>query len=251
VGLEPIIRLIDDELDIDDDTLLKRKTRAERTAVRTRFFDDFFISTEVGVRQAVILASGLDTRAYRLGWPEGTVVYEIDQPQVIDFKTHALAGLGAAPTAEHRAVGIDLRDDWPSALRQYGFAVGQPTAWSAEGLLPYLPSEAQDRLFDNIITLSAPGSRLATEHFPDPTALSDERARQLNERCHRLGLDLDVSDLLYRGERSIVIDYMTSRGWEVTAHPLRGLYERNGFEFPEDPLLGAFGEMSYVSAVLR
>ena len=252
VGLDPFIRLIDGELDIDDDPLLNRQIRAERIAVRTRFFDDFFISaTESGVRQAVVLASGLDTRAYRLGWPEGTVVYEIDQPQVIDFKTGTLAGLGATPTAGHRAVGIDLRDDWPTALRQRGFDVGQPTAWSAEGLLPYLPPEAQDRLFDNVITLSAPGSWLATEHFPDPTAFSEERARQLNERWHRLGLDLDVSDLFYSGERAIVIDYLTSHGWEVTAHPLRELYERNGFEFPEDPLQGAFGEMSYVSAVLR
>ena len=171
VGLDPFIRLIDGELDIDDDPLLNRQIRAERIAVRTRFFDDFFISaTESGVRQAVVLASGLDTRAYRLGWPEGTVVYEIDQPQVIDFKTGTLAGLGATPTAGHRAVGIDLRDDWPTALRQRGFDVGQPTAWSAEGLLPYLPPEAQDRLFDNVITLSDASTGPAPAWRPYPAS---------------------------------------------------------------------------------
>jgi len=152
VGLPPFIRLLDGEVSFDDgdDPSHARRTRVEQMAVRTRFFDDFFIAaTEAGVRQAVILASGLDTRAYRLLWPAGTVVYEIDQPQVIDFKTSTLADLGANPTAERRTVSIDLRDDWPTALRQQGFDVSQPAAWSAEGLLPYLPPEAQDRLFDN------------------------------------------------------------------------------------------------------
>src|SRR5579875_172503 len=251
VGLEPFVRLIDGELDVDGDPLMNRRTRCERIAVRTRFFDDFFgAAAEAGVRQAVILASGLDTRAYRLGWPTGTVVYEIDQPQVIEFKTRTLADLGATPTAERRTVGIDLRDDWPTALRQSGFDASQPAAWSAEGLLPYLPPEAQDRLFDNITTLSAPGSRLATEHFPERNAFSDERAQRLSEQWHRLGLEIDMSELFYLGERSIVMDYLTGHGWQVTAYPARELYERNGFEFPED-VLAAFGEMSYVSAELR
>ncbi|GFG73084.1 class I SAM-dependent methyltransferase [Mycobacterium botniense] len=252
VGLEPFVRLIDGEIDVDDDPLLNRKTRTERITVRTRFFDDFFVAAaEAGVRQAVILASGLDTRAYRLPWPAGMVVYEIDQPPVIDFKTRTLAELGAAPAAEHRPVGIDLRDDWPAALRHHGFHPDQPTAWSAEGLLPYLPPEAQDRLFDHITTLSAPDSRLATEHFPERNAFSDERAQRFTQQWQRLGMDLDMSDLFYPGERSIVVDYLSSHGWQVTAYPARELYERNGFEFPEDQIVAAFGDMSYVSAVRR
>ena len=170
-----------------------------------------------GIRQAVILASGLDTRAYRLPWPAGTVVYEIDQPQVIDFKTNTLADLGANPTAERRTVSIDLRDDWPAALREHGFDVNQPTAWSAEGLLPYLPPEAQDRLFDNITALSAPGSQLATEHISDPDAFSEESVQRIGERWQRAGFDLNPADLFYHGERSIVIDYLSGHGWQVAA----------------------------------
>src|SRR5271168_2586374 len=170
VGLAPFIRMIDGESTVEDDPLLRREALNEQITVRTRFFDDFFTAaTDAGIRQAVILASGLDTRAYRMHWPEGMVVYEIDQPQVIDFKTRTLADLGAAPTADRRPIGIDLRNDWPTALRQHGFDVSQPTAWIAEGLLVYLPPEAQDRLFDSIAALSPPGSRVATEHFPDPT----------------------------------------------------------------------------------
>ena len=136
-------------------------------AVRTRFFDDFFLNAaRDGIRQSVILAAGLDARAYRLVWPPGSVVYEVDQPKVVEFKTTAMSDLGAAPTADRRTVSIDLRDDWPAALRRSGFDVTQPTSWSAEGLLMYLPPEAQDRLFDNITELSAPGSRLATEYHP-------------------------------------------------------------------------------------
>jgi methyltransferase (TIGR00027 family) len=249
--LDHFIRIIDGDVDFADDPLMNRKTRAEQMTVRTRFFDDFFIdATEDGVRQAVILASGLDTRAYRLPWSAGTVVYEIDQPQVIAFKTNTLAGLGAAPTAERRTVAIDLREDWPAALRQSGFDVSQPTAWSAEGLLPYLPPEAQDRLFDHITELSAPGSRLATEHVPDPNAFTDERVQRITERWRSAGFDLDAGELFYRGERSVVVDYLTEHGWDVTAHAVRELYAHNGFEFPEE-VVAAFGDLSYVAATLK
>jgi methyltransferase (TIGR00027 family) len=254
VGLPPFIRLLDGEVSFDDgdDPSHARRTRVEQMAVRTRFFDDFFIAaTEAGVRQAVILASGLDTRAYRLRWPAGTVVYEIDQPEVIDFKTSTLADLGANPTAQRRTVSIDLRDDWPTALRQQGFDVSQPAAWSAEGLLPYLPPEAQDRLFDNITALSAPGSQLATEHISDPDAFSEESVRRIGERWQRAGFDLNPADLFYQGERSIVIDYLTGHGWQVAAHPAPELYQRNGFTFPEDESMAVFRNMSYVSATLK
>ena len=252
VGLDPFVRIIDGEINFEDDPLLNRKTRTEQIAVRTRFFDDFFTSaTKDGVRQAVILASGLDTRAYRLRWPAGTVVYEIDQPQVIEFKTNTLADLGAEPTADRRAIGIDLRDDWPTALRQHGFDVNQPTAWSAEGLLPYLPPEAQDRLFDSITALSAPGSRLATEHVPDPQAFTNERLQRISERWQRFGFQLNAADLFYQGERSVVVDYLTTHGWQVTPSPAKELYARNGFEFPEDEMMATFGEMSYVAATLK
>ncbi|MEE6135210.1 class I SAM-dependent methyltransferase [Mycobacterium sp. 050128] len=249
VGLDVFVRVIDGEIDFEDDALLNRKARIHQMTVRTRFFDDFFTgAAEEGVRQAVILASGLDTRAYRLPWPAGTVVYEIDQPQVVAFKTDTLAGIGAAPSAERRTVAIDLRDDWPAALRAAGFDVTQPTAWSAEGLLPYLPPEAQDRLFDNITALSAPGSRIATEHVPDPNAFSDERLQQISDRWRSFGFDLNAADLFYQGERSVVVDYLSTHGWQVTAHPAKELYARNGFEFPSEEMTTAFGDMSYVAA---
>ncbi|BBY22654.1 class I SAM-dependent methyltransferase [Mycobacterium stomatepiae] len=252
VGLDVFVRVIDGEINFEDDALLNRQARIHQMTVRTRFFDDFFTAaTEDGVRQAVILASGLDTRAYRLPWPAGTVVYEIDQPQVIAFKTDTLAGLGAAPSAERRTVAIDLRDDWPADLRAAGFDATQPTAWSAEGLLPYLPPEAQDRLFDHITALSAPGSRLATEHVPDPNAFTDERLQQISDRWRSFGFNLNAADLFYPGERSVVVEYLTTHGWQVTAHSAKELYARNGFEFPSDEMTAVFGDMSYVAATLK
>ncbi len=251
VGLDPFIRLMDGEITLEDDPLLRREALNEQITVRTRFFDDFFsAAADASIRQAVILASGLDTRAYRLRWPEGMVVYEIDQPQVIEFKTATLAGLGATPAADRRPIGIDLRDDWPTALRQNGFDVNQPTAWIAEGLLVYLPPEAQDRLFDNIAALSAPGSRVATEHFPDPAGFSGERMQRLSERWNRLGFELNMADLIYHGERSTVVEYLGAHGWDVAARSARDMYAHNGFEFPEDEMAAAFGDMSYVAATL-
>jgi methyltransferase (TIGR00027 family) len=227
---------------------------ADNMAVRTKFFDEFFLeATRAGVKQAVILASGLDARAYRLAWPVGTVVYEVDQPQVIDFKSRTLADLGAAPTADRRVVAVDLRDDWPAALRAAGFDPAQPTAWSAEGLLGYLPPEAQDRLLDTITELSAPGSRLAVESAPNPQPGDEdkmkERMQQISQRWRAHGFDLDMAGLVYFGDRNEAAPYLGDRGWALNGVSIRELFAANGL-----PPLEAddirMGEMLYVSGTL-
>jgi methyltransferase (TIGR00027 family) len=253
VGLDFFVRALDGEIDLGDvNPRFNIQRAAEGMAVRTRWFDTLFTdAAAAGVRQAVILAAGLDARAYRLPWPDGTVVYEVDQPEVIDFKTETLSGLGAKPTAERRTVAIDLRNDWPKALRDNGFDSTRPTAWIAEGLLIYLPSEAQDLLFDRINELSAPGSRVATEHIPDVSMFADERSQQISERLKQYGHDIEMGDLIYHGERSDVIEYLTGHGWHVTAQKTPDAYAANGFEFPDDGAMGFFADMSYVSAVKR
>ncbi|BBY11982.1 SAM-dependent methyltransferase [Mycobacterium marseillense] len=241
VGLDFFRRLVDGEItepDSDGAPGGGAKDLALETdsiAVRTRFFDDFFLNAaRDGIRQSVILAAGLDARAYRLGWPPGSVVYEVDQPKVVEFKSATLASLAAAPAADRRTVSIDLREDWPAALRGSGFDVSQPTAWSAEGLLMYLPPEAQDRLFDHITALSAPGSKLATEYHPDNGTTMTQRAREFNDRWANVGCDIDLSGLFFDGERSNVVDYLTGTGWQVTTRPRRDLFGDYGLEFPDD-----------------
>jgi methyltransferase (TIGR00027 family) len=250
VGADFFIRMLDGEIDLAAiDPAFTMRNAAEGMAVRTRWFDRMFLDAAAdGVRQAVILASGLDSRGYRLPWPDGTVVYEVDQPEVIDFKTTTLATLGAEPTATHRTIAIDLREDWPKALRDNGFDPSQPTAWSAEGLLIYLPADAQDRLFDEITALSAPGSRLATEHVPDLSAVTDDRTKQVTDRMREVGADIEMAELVYQGDRSDVVEYLTAKGWNVTAAGAREAHEANGFDFPDDGLMAAFADMSYLSA---
>jgi len=227
---------------------------ADNMAVRTKFFDEFFLdATNAGVKQAVILASGLDARAYRLAWPAGTVVYEVDQPQVIEFKTRSLADLGAAPTAERRVVAVDLRDDWPAALRSAGFDPAQPTAWSAEGLLGYLPPEAQDRLLDTITELSAPGSRLATESAPNPEPGDEdkmkERMQTISERWRAHGFELDMAGLVYFGDRNEAAPYLADHGWRLNSASIRDLFAANGLAPLNDDDM-RMGEMLYTSGVL-
>jgi methyltransferase (TIGR00027 family) len=252
VGVDAFIRMMNGKIEVaEDDPAFTTQRLSEGMAVRTRFFDSFFLSAaETGVRQAVILASGLDTRAYRLRWPAGTVLYEIDQPQVIEFKTRVLGDLGATPAADRRTVGIDLRDDWPAALRDKGFDTTQPTSWIAEGLLGYLPPDAQDRLFDNITALSAPGSRLGTGYVPDIRGRIEKRGSEISERWRRLGLDLDWKDLVYAGERNDVVAYLADHGWQPTVCSTPELYAENGFEFPTQPSMVAFGDIKYVTATL-
>ena len=181
-------------------------------AVRTRLIDQFITdATASGIRQAVILASGLDARGYRLSWPAETVVFEIDQRQVTDFKTATLAAAGAEPTVDLRAVPIDLRDDWPAALRQAGFDAHRPTVWVAEGLLAFLPPEAQDRLLDNITELSAEGSRLVAEIFLSATE-SLEVMHTAAQKWYEHGLDARIDDLWYGGERHDVAT-VSGRTW--------------------------------------
>ena len=252
VGMDAFVKVVDGEsFAADDDPLLGRRAMREQIAVRTRFFDDFFTAaTSAGIRQAVILASGLDTRAYRLPWPDGTVVYEIDQPEVIAFKTQTLADLGAEPTARRRTVAIDLRNDWPTALREAGFDAGAPTAWAAEGLLVYLPPEAQDRLFDHITALSAPGSRIATEHM-DLASMPDDWAQRLTERTKDLGSGIDLADLFFDGERNTAADYLAGLGWTNEIRPTAEAYAANGFELPDDDLASFGGNSGYLTSTLK
>src|ERR1700742_5098731 len=190
-------------------------------AVRTHFFDTYFTdAVAAGIRQVVILASGLDSRAYRLDWPAGTTVYEIDQPQVLDYKSTTLSENGVTPSADRREVAIDLRQDWPVALRAAGFDPTAPTAWLAEGLLMYLPAEAQDRLFTQITELSAPGSRVAAETAANH---ADERRQEMRDRLDRvaakLGIErtVDIQDLIYQDDdRADVAAWLNDHGWRAT-----------------------------------
>ena len=251
VGLESLIRVANGEAAVeDDDPMLNRRRMTEQIAVRTRFFDDVFTNAaRDGIRQAVILASGLDTRAYRMSWPAGSVVFELDQPQVIEFKSRVLADQGVTPTAERRAIGIDLRDDWPTALRDNGFDVNAPTAWIAEGLLIYLPPEAQDRLLDNVTALSAPGSRFATEFMAAGMSLPDAWKDRFKKYSAQIGSDIDLPALFYNGDRNAVSDYLGERGWRISTSTTRESYAANGFELPDDDMALQFSDSAgYLTA---
>lgn len=255
VGVDFFVKMIDGELDlstIPNASPARVQAMFDGMAVRTKFFDDYFSDAmDAGIRQAVILASGLDARAYRLRWPAQTVVYEIDQPQVIDFKTTTLADLGAKPTAQRRTVRIDLRADWPTALREAGFDAAAPTAWLAEGLLIYLPPEAQDRLFDNITALSVPGSTIATEYVPGIRDFDADRVREMSAPLREQGVDIDMASLVYAGERNHVVEYLRGNGWDASGIPREELFRLHDLEVPvieenDDPL----GEIIFVSGTL-
>lgn len=251
VGIDVYVRLVNGEIAAGGNTEFDPQRMAQGMACRTRFYDQFFLdATRSGIGQAVILASGLDSRAYRLPWPSGTVVYEVDMPEVIEFKTLTLGDLGAEPSAERRTVAIDLRDDWASALQAAGFDPQAPSAWSAEGLVVYLPDEAQDALFDNITTLSAPGSRLAFEFVPDTAVFADPRWRAHHDRMSELGFELDFNDLVYHGQRSHIVDHLSQRGWQTSSQTIAELHAANGFVYADDDVAAAFADVTYSSAVL-
>jgi methyltransferase (TIGR00027 family) len=260
VGVDFFTRWATGELDpaeVDPpDTAWGMRPMADLMAARTRYFDDFLLdATGAGVRQAVILASGLDARGYRFAWPSGTKVFEIDQPQVIEFKTATIAGLGAEATADLRAVPIDLRHDWPKALQEAGFDAGQPAAWIAEGLVGFLSPAAQDLLLDNITALSATGSRLAAEIFINaPDADNGQSANLLDSataRWREHGLDVELSALGYDGERHDVATYLDEHGWRVVRTPMSTLLADNGLPaIPPTDGQPSFANNYYCTATL-
>jgi methyltransferase (TIGR00027 family) len=246
--------------EVDDDEAKGLRRFADAMGIRTEYFDNFFIDATgssdpaAGIRQAVILAAGLDSRAYRLPWPAGTTVFEVDQPQVIEFKTATLAEQGAHPTADRRAVAVDLRDDWPLSLAQAGFDPAQRTAWIAEGLLGYLPAEAQDRLLDQITNLSAPGSRFATEGLVDINDLNEAKLRRRmqrqSDRWREHGFDLDMAALVYFDDRTDVATYLAGHGWDTVGVSGADLLAGHGLP-PIDDDDAPFGDVVYLSSILR
>jgi methyltransferase (TIGR00027 family) len=225
--------------DVDPDLPARMRAMVDFMASRTAFFDEFFLdAANAGVRQVVILATGLDSRAWRLPWPDGIVIYELDQPKVLEFKSTTLQQHGAHPTANQVNVPIDLRHDWPKALREAGFDPSAPTAWSAEGLLRFLSARAQDLLFDRIHVLSPAGSRVAV-NAPSGDYLNPERLARERDQMQRLQSVAakllntqapDLSDLWYAEERTDIAGWLRDHGWQasvVAAADLMARYERS------------------------
>jgi methyltransferase (TIGR00027 family) len=198
---------------------------------RTKYFDAYLKRVaDVGVRQIVLLAAGLDSRAYRLPWPDGTVVHEVDQPQVLEFKRETLTRHGDQPRAERREVAVDLREDWPSALRAMGFDLCAPSAWIAEGLLIYLPAGAQRRLFEGIDEMAAPGSWIAVEeNEPMPAAAWEVKKQEERAR----GEAETFFTLVYNEQHAPAEQWFGDRGWTAEATPLAAYLRQVGRPVPE------------------
>ena len=218
---------------------------------RTKYFDEYFAKAiEAGVRQIVLIAAGLDSRAYRLPWSDGTVLYEIDQPKVLEFKRTVMAQVGDSPRAERREVAIDLRGDWAQALRDSGFDPTVPTAWIAEGLLIYLPAAAQDQLFSGIDALSSPGSWVAVEEGrPMPPEVFDAKKQEERDA----GNEGTFFSLIYNEQIAPADEWFGARGWDASPTRLSEYLDRVGRPVPaDDPEAGPMTDSnSLVTAVKR
>ncbi|HSS24413.1 MAG TPA: class I SAM-dependent methyltransferase [Mycobacterium sp.] len=241
----------------EPDLKLRMQGMVDYMASRTAFFDQFFLdATCDGARQVVILAAGLDSRAWRLPWPDGTTVYELDQPRVLEFKSSTLRESGAEPTCKLVNVPVDLRHDWPAALQEAGFDPSALSVWSAEGLLPFLPAAAQELLFERVQALSARGSRIAVE-APGPDFLDEDaraKQRETMQRVRDLMAKLEpereipeVQDLWYFEEREDVADWFRRHGWDVTTRPAEELMAGYNRRPPQD-IEGAAPQTRFVAA---
>ncbi|GAA2601585.1 SAM-dependent methyltransferase [Actinomadura fulvescens] len=198
--------------------------------VRARFFDEFLLDAVAGgVRQVVLIAAGLDSRAYRLDWPAGTDLFEVDQPLVIKFKDEVLGEAGARSRCARHAVPVDLRDDWPAALSGEGFDPAQPTVWVAEGLLSFLSPQAERDLLGRIGDSSAPGSRLALEAAPGHDRHGVLKSRFAAAEDH---IGVSVAALWQTDPRPDPADLLRAGGWTVGAERVAEAAGRYGRVVP-------------------
>jgi methyltransferase (TIGR00027 family) len=162
----------------------------------------------------------LDSRAYRLSWPDATTIFELDRPQVLDFKREVLSEQGAKPNAERREVAIDLREDWPQALRDSGFDPAKPSAWIAEGLLIYLPVAAREQLFTGIDALASSGSHVAVEESAALPAEAFQAAIAGERAAAAEGDERLFFQLIYNEQHDPAQQWFDEHGWTGVATPL-------------------------------
>ena len=244
--------------DLLDGTVTEHPLRSEEfgahfvtfQAARTRYFDGYFrAAAAAGVRQIILLAAGLDSRAYRLDWPSGTTVFELDQPRVLEFKRQTMHQHDIAPKAQRREVAVDLREDWPTALRAAGFRSDEPSAWIAEGLLIYLPGAAQDKLFTGIDAMACSGSHLAVEEGRpmDKTAFKAkvEEAKQADDMRGQWW------QLVYNEQCAPAAQWFSERGWTAQATTLVDYLDSVGRPVPptEAEVANMIASITLVSAV--
>jgi methyltransferase (TIGR00027 family) len=178
-------------------------------AIRTRFYDEFLRSAvHAGCRQVVLLAAGLDTRAFRLDWPRDVRLFELDLPEVLSFKNGVLADSNATPRCTRIPVAVDLREDWPAVITQAGIDTRQPVAWTVEGLLAYLTDADAVRLLARVSDLSSQASRLALEtaRAADDATLS---------RAGNVEALEQIATMWQGGPRRDPGEWLAERGWHV------------------------------------
>jgi methyltransferase (TIGR00027 family) len=207
---------------------------ALHVVIRTKFYDDYLLgATAAGCRQVVLLAAGLDTRAFRLDWPAGIRLFEVDLPEVSAFKQRVLDDTAAAPRCERHAVVADLTTDWRTPLAQAGFDAAVPTAWLVEGLLVYLTRDDAAQLLTDVGALSAPASRLSCEQGRTAAQLTAAAARTEATALWQGGLEADT------------VAWLDEHGWETTTHDLATLAASYGRDVPGE------GRSGFVSARYR
>jgi methyltransferase (TIGR00027 family) len=221
-------------------------------AARTRFFDDYLVEAVAeGVGQVVILGAGLDCRAYRLPLSADFVVYELDQPQVLGFKNATLMGMGASPLTARVPVAVDLRGDWASVLGAVGFDTAVPTAWIAEGFMPYLPGDAQDRLLDKVTDLSAGGSRFGADVVDDVSSLtaritaSFEATARPKEFSAPIG---GIGDATHTDRREVNVG-LWDRGWASLVLGAADVFDRYGVRLDAEAE-ATYRQIDFVVAVI-
>lgn len=197
----------------DDEAARRRRLAVSFSiVVRTKFLDDLVREASAsGVRQVVLLGAGMDSRAFRMEWPEGTRVFEVDTAAPLDFKAEVLRQEGAVACCERITVAVDLREDWPRALSAAGHDPSAPTVWIAEGLLIYLPEDAVELLLTRIGAQSVPGSRMGLTLG----------SRGVIERFGADAAPGSAPSMWVSESPDDPVRWLAGHGWEAESHTLR------------------------------
>lgn len=196
----------------DEAARRRRMGVAFSIVIRTRFLDDLLLQAcASGVRQVVLLGAGMDSRAFRLDWPQGTRLFEVDTAVPLDFKASVLRQERAVARCERITVTVDLREDWPAALAAAGHDPAVATVWIAEGLLIYLPQDAVELLLARISAQSAPGSWMGLTLG----------SRGVIERFGADAVPGSAASMWVSEMPDDPVGWLAGHGWEADSHTLR------------------------------
>lgn len=244
VGIDAYRRFADDAItavEVGSEAFAQLQSLTDRMAVRTAFYDAAVLGQFTqATDQVVVLGAGFDTRAHRLPWERGVVVYEIDQPATLSFKRWVLADQAKPDLASAIDVPADLTQNWIQPLLEAGFDHRRPTIWVAEGVLSYLSESAKRLLVAGLTSITVAGSTFCCDASLTRGCCETEQPPptwDVTVANHELVMSTAIQD---EGSQQPIEEMLSIAGWQTETYSIDKLCRRFNLAAPQSVLSAGY-----------